>query len=87
MKLDSRKGFRGIAKKLMILLLISLAHFVDQATSQTVIQTVAIWFFLGNEGLSIIENAANAGLPVPQKLRETLEQLKNEKDEKKGEQK
>ena len=68
MKLDSRKGFRGIAKKLMILLLISLAHFVDQATGQTVVQTV--------------ENAANAGLPVPQKLRETLEQLKNEKDEK-----
>ena len=87
MKLDSRKGFRGIAKKLMILLLISLAHFVDQATSQTVIQTVAIWFFLGNEGLSIIENAANAGLPVPEKLRETLEQLQSEKNEKKGEQK
>ena len=87
MKLDSRKGFRGIAKKIMILLLISLAHFVDQATSQTVVQTVAVWFFLGNEGLSILENAANTGLPVPRKLRETLEQLKNEKDEKKGEQK
>lgn len=83
MKLDSRKGFRGIAKKLMILLLVSLAHFVDQATSQTVVQTVAIWFFLGNEGLSIIENAANAGLPVPQKLRETLEQLRHEKIEQK----
>ena len=87
MKLDSRKGFRGIAKKIMILLLISLAHFVDQATSQTVVQTVAVWFFLGNEGLSILENAVNTGLPVPRKLRETLEQLKNEKDEKKGEQK
>lgn len=83
MKLDSRKGFRGIAKKIMILLLISLAHFVDQATSQTVVQTVAIWFFLGNEGLSILENAANAGLPVPEKLRETLEQLKHEKGEQK----
>jgi len=79
MRLDSRKGFRGIAKKVMILLLVSLAHFVDQATGQTVVQIVAVWFFLGNEGLSIIENAANAGLPVPQKLRETLEQLQSEK--------
>lgn len=79
MKLDSRKGFRGIAKKIMILLLVSLAHFVDQVTGQAVVQIIAIWFFLGNEGLSILENAANAGLPVPQKLRETLEQLSKEK--------
>ena len=48
---------------------------------------LVIWFFIGNEGLSIIENAANSGVPVPKKLRDTLEQLKNEKDEKKGEQK
>lgn len=79
MKLDSRKGFRGIAKKVMILLLISLAHFIDRATGQTIIQLAVIWFFLGNEGLSIVENAANAGLPVPKKLRDTLEQLSKEK--------
>ena len=79
MKLDSRKGFRGIAKKIMILLLVSLAHFVDQATGQTFVQIVVIWFFLGNEGLSIVENAANAGLPIPQKLRDTLEQLSKER--------
>ena len=79
MRLDSRKGFRGIAKKIMILLLVSLAHFVDQATGQTFVQIVAIWFFLGNEGLSIVENAANAGLPIPQKLRDTLEQLSKER--------
>ena len=79
MRLDSRKGFRGIAKKIMILLLVSLAHFVDQATGQTFVQIVAIWSFLGNEGLSIVENAANAGLPIPQKLRDTLEQLSKER--------
>lgn len=79
MKLDSRRGFRGIGKKIMILLLVSLAHFADYATGQTVVQTIAIWFFLGNEGLSIIENAANAGVPVPEKLKKTLEQLKIEK--------
>lgn len=79
MKLDSRRGFRGIGKKIMILLLVSLAHFADYATGQTIVQTIAIWFFLGNEGLSIVENAANAGVPVPEKLKKTLEQLKIEK--------
>lgn len=79
MKLDSRKGFRGIAKKVMILLLVSLAHFIDRATGQNIIQLAVIWFFLGNEGLSIVENAANAGLPVPKKLKDTLEQLAKEK--------
>lgn len=79
MKLDSRRGFRGIGKKIMILLLVSLAHFADYATGQTIVQTIAVWFFLGNEGLSILENAANAGVPVPEKLKKTLEQLKIEK--------
>lgn len=79
MKLDSRRGFRGIGKKIMILLLVSLAHFADYTTGQTIVQTIAIWFFLGNEGLSIIENAVNAGVPVPEKLKKTLEQLKIEK--------
>lgn len=79
MKLDSRRGFRGIGKKIMILLLVSLAHFVDYATGQNIVQTIAVWFFLGNEGLSILENAANAGVPVPEKLKKTLEQLKSEK--------
>lgn len=84
MKLDSRRGFRGIGKKIMILLLVSLAHFADGATGQTVVQTIAIWFFLGNEGLSILENAANAGVPIPKKLKEKLEQLKEEKGEENG---
>ena len=79
MKLDSCRGFRGIGKKIMILLLVSLAHFADYATGQTIVQTIAIWFFLGNEGLSIVENAANAGVPVPEKLKKTLERLKIEK--------
>ena len=78
-KLDSRIGFRGIVKKVMILLLVALAHAIDQATGQTVVQIGVIWFFLGNEGLSIIENAAAAGLPIPKMLREKLEQLNSEK--------
>ena len=77
--LNSQKGFRGICKKIMILLMVSLAHFIDQATGQVIVHSVVVWFFLGNEGLSIIENAAKAGVPVPTKLRDTLEQLSNER--------
>ena len=77
--LNSQRGFRGICKKIMILLLVCLAHFMDLATGQAVICTAVIWFFLGNEGLSIVENAAKMGLPVPEKLKAALEQLKKEK--------
>lgn len=79
MALDSRKGYKGIVKKVMILILISLAHLVDVATGQPIAQIVVVWFFIGNEGLSIIENSAKAGLPVPEKLKATLEQLKEHK--------
>ena len=79
MQLNSNRGFRGICKKIMILLLIVLAHELEKATGIPAVQSIVVWFFIGNEGLSIIENAAKAGIPVPAKLRDTLEQLQNEK--------
>ena len=79
LKLDSHKGFRGICKKIMIILLIVLAHELERASGVHAVQSVVVWFFIGNEGLSIIENAAKAGVPIPSKLRDTLEQLSNEK--------
>lgn len=81
LKLDSRIGFRGIGKKLMILALVSLAHFLDRATGQAVISLIVTWFYFGNEGLSIIENAAKAGVPVPEKLAKSLQQLHEEERE------
>ena len=81
--LDSRTGFRGICKKILILLLVSLAHFVDSATGQQIVCTAVTWFFLGNEGLSILENAAKAGVPIPDRFRQTLQQLSTEKTERK----
>ena len=81
LKLDSHKGFRGICKKIMIILLIVLAHELEKATGIPAVQSIVVWFFIGNEGLSILENSAKAGVPVPAKLRETLEQLSNEKGE------
>lgn len=83
LKLDSHKGFRGICKKIVIILLIVLAHELEKATGIPTVQSIVVWFFIGNEGLSILENSAKAGVPVPEKLRKTLEQLSSEKGERK----
>ena len=83
LKLDSHKGFRGICKKIVIILLIVLAHELEKATGIPAVQSIVVWFFIGNEGLSILENSAKAGVPVPEKLRKTLEQLSSEKGERK----
>lgn len=77
--LNSSRGLKGICKKIMILLLVVLAHELERASGVPAVQSVVAWFFIGNEGLSIIENAAKAGVPIPNKLRETLEQLSSEK--------
>lgn len=78
--LNSHKGFNGILKKVMILVLVCLAHMVDSATGQVLAQSIVVWFFIGNEGLSIVENASKAGLPVPEKLKNTLEQLRDQRE-------
>ena len=79
LSLKSQKGFRCIVKKMIIILLVSLEHFVYKSVGQILAQTIVVWFFIGNEGLSVVENSAKAGLPVPAKLRATLEQLKDYK--------
>ena len=80
LSLNSQRGFRGILKKIMILLLVSLGHVLDTAMHQQIICIAVTYFFLGNEGLSIVENAAKSGVPIPNKLRSTLEQLQSEKE-------
>ena len=83
MKLDSRQGFKGICKKIVILALVVLATELGRAAEIPGLQPVVVWFFVGNEGLSVIENAAKAGVPVPKRLRDTLEQLTKEREAKK----
>lgn len=83
MKLDSRQGFKGICKKIVILALVVLATELGRAAEIPGLQPVVVWFFVGNEGLSVIENAAKAGVPVPKRLQDTLEQLTKEREEKK----
>lgn len=83
-KLSSRVGFKGIFRKVLIFMLVGIANIIDfQVIKQgSVIRTAVIFFYLSNEGLSLTENAAHLGLPVPEKLKNVLEQLhdKNRKD-------
>lgn len=77
--LNSQRGFRGIAKKVLMLCLVSLGHVMDGLIGREMMQYLVMWFFIGNEGLSIIENSAKSGVPIPSKLRDSLEQLASEK--------
>ena len=77
--LDSRVGAVGIAKKVLILTIVVFAHIIDNAVSFDGIQAVVTWFYIGNEGLSVVENAAKAGVPLPRKLLDALEQLTDRK--------
>lgn len=74
MKLDSGKCGTGALKKVVILLLISATYRID-LIGQTIAKDVVMLFFIGREGLSILENAANCGLPIPQKLKDALAQF------------
>lgn len=84
-KLSSEIGFRGIFKKVLIFCLVGIGHMIDLHLIQSgsVIRTAVIFFYISNEGISIIENAALIGLPVPKKLKDILEQLKDKNEEEK----
>lgn len=81
-QLSSAIGFRGIFKKIVIFALVAVGYIIDTRIIQdgSVIRTAVIFFYISNEGISILENVSIIGLPVPDKLRDVLEQLKEEKD-------
>ena len=76
-KLSSEVGFKGICRKVIIFMLVGIAHVLDINVIATgsVLRTAVIFFYLSNEGVSLLENAAHLGLPVPEKLKDVLEQL------------
>lgn len=78
-KLSSAVGFKGICKKVLIFALVGGGHILDAFVigSGSVLRTAIIFFYLSNEGVSLVENCAHLGLPVPQKLKDVLEQLHN----------
>ena len=79
-ELSSAVGFRGLSKKFLILIFISLAHVLDVYVLNTypVLQSAVMMFFLANEGISLVENAAELGVPIPTKLLDALKQLKKQ---------
>lgn len=82
-KLSSEVGAKGIAKKVFIFFLVAVANVIDTQILKegSTLRTAVIFYYLANEGLSIVENAARLGLPVPPKLKDALEQLSDNDDE------
>lgn len=89
-RLSSAVGFKGICRKVLIFALVGIANILDVHVIGTgcVVRTATIFFYISNEGVSILENAANLGLPIPKKVKDVLRQLhegaesenKNERD-------
>ena len=88
-ELSSSVGFKGLARKVLIFLIVGIANVLDVYVlgANAVLRTAVILFYMANEGLSIIENAGEIGLPIPKKLKEVLAQLrkKSGEDDKDGE--
>lgn len=76
-KLSSAVGFKGICRKVMIFLLVGIANILDLQVIGTgsILRTAVIFFYISNEGVSLLENAAYLGLPIPEKIKTVLEQL------------
>jgi len=79
-RLSSEVGARGIFKKVLIFALVAVGHIIDTQviTNGSAVRTAVIFFYLSNEGISILENTAKIGLPIPEKLKLVLEQLNRE---------
>ena len=76
-KLSSAVGFKGICKKVLIIMLVGVAHIVDLHVVGTgnALRGAVVCFYLSNEGVSLLENTAHLGLPIPEKLKDILSQL------------
>lgn len=78
-QVSSRVGFKGILKKVSILLVVMLAVLIDRVTGDTgAIRTLVVYYFVANEGLSVLENLGQAGVPIPQSIKKALKALKKE---------
>ena len=84
--LSSAVGFRGIAKKVLIFVLVGVGHIVDTYLigNGSTLRTAVLCFYCSNEGISMLENAGHLGLPIPQKLKDVLEQLHDRESDNNG---
>lgn len=81
-QLSSAVGFKGISKKILILLLVGIANILDQQVfgKGSALRSATIFFYMSNEGISILENSANLGLPFPKKLKSFFNQIGQDDD-------
>ena len=79
-KLSSKRGLRGIVKKLALITFVVFAHYLDLAIGQNIFCLLVTYALLGNEGLSITENLSHCGVPIPKAIKDKLEQLAHEKE-------
>lgn len=81
-ELSSKVGFRGLAKKCMILMLVVVGHLLDAHVlgGGSVCRSAVIGFYIANEGISILENCGAIGIPLPKKLLDVLKQLKDKEE-------
>lgn len=82
--LESRACFKGLCKKMMILLIVFLAAMLDRVTGSDFVRTAVCLFYIGNEGLSILENSAVMGVPWPESVKNVLEVMRQQGNEGKG---
>lgn len=85
-KLSSAVGFKGICRKVLIFLLVGIANILDMQVIGTgsVLRTAVIFFYISNEGVSLLENAGHLGLPIPLKIKSVLEQLHDRAEQEVG---
>lgn len=83
-KLSSEVGFKGICKKVLIFVMVGIGNVIDTYLigNGEVLRTAVIFFYCSNEGVSLLENAGHLGLPIPEKLKEVLEQLHDRTEDK-----
>lgn len=79
-KLNSNVGLRGIAKKILLFVPVAVGYWLDVALGAEVFRSLAIFFYIANEGLSILENLGRAGVSIPAPLKAALEQLRDKAD-------
>ena len=86
--LSSKIGLKGLLKKVGVLLIVALATLIDRITGESgAVRTLVIYYFVANEGLSVVENLGEAGLPIPDVIKKALKSLKSQSKEKKNDKK
>ena len=83
-RLSSEIGFRGICRKVLVFVMVGIGHVIDESVigGGSMLRTAVLSFYLSNEGISLLENATHLGLPVPERLKDVLEQLHDRTDKK-----